>query len=681
MAAAALIAAGPFALCPAAAGQTLPTLEDVLTLTDIGERTAQLSVSPDGRSVAFVERYRRIESNDYAHEVVVVSVDGEAPARRLADAGDIILASNDGRESGNAVLRTALWSPDNRWLAYLVQRGGRTELWRAPAQGGEPEMAADGPGDVRRFAWTPDRNALIYETLTPRRELQAAREQARLEGFHVDDRLEPRYALAPMPDAENGRQVWILENGVRRAADDAESRLVSGRSSSAAPAPLSEANAGIGPGGELVWIAPLDPATTAYRPPLTVRIRMRSEEAPIVCHRSECLGAVNDAWILANGDVLFLKTEGFARSLRALYLWRPSENRVTLVRRVEEELLGCTLARESLICLQESTLQPRRLVRIDLASGQARLLYDPNPGWSRFARPRVERIDVHDYRGEEAFGRLFHPMGSVTEAPRPLVIVQYRARGFLRGGTGGEYPIHAFLARGYCVLAVEKPDHESLWARLDLHTAMRITELQQVEHRAKLSALEALLDVLRRRGDIDMARIAITGLSDGAETVYWALSHSDHFAVAVTSTPPVDPIGWSLSSERHRNTMRAALGARGDWEDAPREWRRFWRTVSPARHVNRIETPILMQLAETEALQAFPFYERMRSQGRPIELYIYPEARHLKWRPRQILAAQRRALAWIEFWLSGAVADDPAEPGRAERWRALREAQRQQRSR
>src|SRR3546814_4567827 len=39
----------------------------------------------------------------------------------------------------------------------------------------------------------------------------------------------------------------------------------------------------------------------------------------------------------------------------------------------------------------------------------------------------------------------------------PLVVVQYDTRGFLRGGTGDEYPIQALAASGFAVLSVSRP--------------------------------------------------------------------------------------------------------------------------------------------------------------------------------------------------------------------------------
>lgn len=663
----------PIASPEARAQETRPSLEDVLTLWEIGERSAALSLSPDGTQVAFVEHRRRLDSDDYEHRVVVVPLDGRGAPRIVADAGDIILSSEDGRRSGSTAIRRALWSPDGGSLAYLNRTGGQTQLWRVGAGGRSAHAVARGPGDVSRFAWTPNGD-LVFETLTPRAELAAAQHTQRRIGFRVDERLEARYGLFPTPREMEGRQTWIAGRRMRLATS-AEAALLTRRGSSALRGASSESFAVANARGDAAWFSPLDANTRAYRPVLAVYTRPVGAVSPTRCEHPLCRGAVTDVWMTEMGDVVFQKTEGFARSERGLYRWWPEIGEVTLIRREEEVVLGCELTTSRLLCIHETTLQPRRIVAIDLADGALTPIYDPNPHWRDFIMPRVERLDVHDYRGVGSFGRLFYPADYRPGVRYPLVFVQYRARGFLRGGVGGEYPVHGFVQRGYFVVVTEKPDHEELWSQLDLAAATRITELEHVEQRSKQSALDALLELLRARGDVDMDRIAITGLSDGAETVYWALTHSNAFAVALTSTPPTDPIGWPLGSEAFRIASASSYGFGGDWERTAPEWRQFWRTMSPQFHVERIRAPILMQLSESEAVQAFPFYARMREENRAIEFYIYPGAYHLKTRPQHLLAAQRRALDWVDFWMRGVVHPDPNDPDRAERWLALRENQ------
>ncbi|PZO55837.1 MAG: hypothetical protein DCF16_01845 [Alphaproteobacteria bacterium] len=253
----------------------------------------------------------------------------------------------------------------------------------------------------------------------------------------------------------------------------------------------------------------------------------------------------------------------------------------------------------------------------------------------------------------------------------PLVISQYRSRGFLLGGTGDETPILPLSANGYFVLDFDRPEFRERGQRMTMAALQREVELAGVERGAKREALNYFLERSQQRG-ADRDRTAITGLSDGAETLYWMLLDEPHFAAAVVSTPPIDPISWMLQSPQTRATMRERSGLIGPWDDESEPWRSWWRNSSPVFHADEIRAPILFNLSEAEALRAFPLMVRLRERGAPYDAYFYPGAYHLKWRPAQVDAAQQRTLDWLDLWLRGIERADPNEPGRVERWRALR---------
>jgi hypothetical protein len=252
------------------------------------------------------------------------------------------------------------------------------------------------------------------------------------------------------------------------------------------------------------------------------------------------------------------------------------------------------------------------------------------------------------------------------------VIAQYRSRGFLLGGVGDETPILPLSASGYFVLNFDRPEFHERGRRMNISALQREVELSGVERGAKRQALMDFIGRTLERG-ADRNRIAITGLSDGAETVFWMLMDEPIFAAAVVSSPPIDPIGWPLQAPASRELMGRRSGLTAPWEDAPEPWRSWWRASSPVFHSEALSAPILFNLAEAEALRAFPLMTRLRERGAPYDAYLYPNAYHLKWRPAQIREAQQRTLDWLDFWLRDVERADAEEPGRLERWRALRD--------
>lgn len=254
------------------------------------------------------------------------------------------------------------------------------------------------------------------------------------------------------------------------------------------------------------------------------------------------------------------------------------------------------------------------------------------------------------------------------------MISQYRSRGFLLGATGDETPILPLSANGYFVLDFDRPEFRERGRRMTVAAIQREVELAGVERGAKREALSYFIARAQGRG-ADPDRMAITGLSDGAETLYWMLLDEPVFAAAVVSSPPIDPISWLLQSPATRSFFYARGGLTGPWDDSPEPWRTWWRNSSPVFHSERIQAPILFNLAEAEALRAFPLMTRLRERSAPYDAYLYPGAYHLKWRPAHLGAAQQRTLDWLDFWLRETERDDPAEPGRLERWRDLRAPQ------
>jgi dipeptidyl aminopeptidase/acylaminoacyl peptidase len=645
-----------------------PSAEDLLALIELGDYRGGLSLSPEGQTIAVFARETRVRENDYRYRLLVMPSTGGSP-RVIADAGDIILRNTPYGPTGAAADRSPAWSPDGRALAYLNEREGQVELWRVALDGTPAEVVVDGPGDVLRFRWLDD-NSLVVETGAPRDSLSAAALRAERSGFHPDEFFTPYASLRPVAAVDAARTQFVIdvETRTQRPAAPAEAELLNGRPR--APA-TSTAIAEDRTGGSVTWIAPRTAGDRASTPALGLYRAALDGGSNIMCADPACSGRMLSAWIF--GDrIVFRRMEGHGGGLTALYAWNWRANTVRRIRREDEELFGCGRAAARLICLQESPLQPRRIVSIDIDTGDLVELYDPNPDWRAFDQPRIETIEVSDAYGNASFAHLVFPANYRAGRRYPVIVVQYRSRGFMRGGVGGEYPILPLAGRGYFVLSVDRPEWRGAEAALPQAELDHRTALDNSENLMKQSALEAMLAELDRRGLSDPRRIGITGLSDGAETLYWAITNSDLFAAAVASTQPTDTTAWTLGSRSFRQSLLSE-GMRGPNADGADPWAAWWARNTTVLHAERIRAPLLMNLAESEAIMAFPLATRLEELNRPVDTYVYPGAYHIKWRPAQLLAAQTRAIDWLDFWLRGVEREDPEEPGRLDRWRALRD--------
>jgi dipeptidyl aminopeptidase/acylaminoacyl peptidase len=628
-------------------------LDDLTALRDFAAPSSAPALSSDGSHIALVTRTIDLARDNYVHEVHVVETVAPFRARVVARAGDIILHAVRGRRSGMAVERVALWSPDDAWIAYLVGRDGYAELWRVRSAGdGARRVSAVGE-HVVGFSWAPD-GALLYRSAISREAREAQWAEASLYGFHADDRFEPIYAVAPRIDDSSTVSAW--------RADVRTGRRTQLDLNIEAAAPST------------ARIAPVDARFAGAQSP-ELALEGERDGAVRRCSHALCQGDLVAAWSEDNGAVPFQRRSGHHGALSELAVWTLASGTVRSIRATEARLSGCVYDRARFFCLEDAPTQPQRLIAIDAQSGAAQIVWDPNPSWARRTFPRVERLDAINPSGEASFAHLAYPLGYVSGRRYPLVIVQYRSRGFLRGGTGGEYPILPLSARGYFVLSVDRPEDVARARTMTSNELLVAAELDGSEHAMKAAAIERFISELELRGLIDPDRIAITGMSDGAETLFHLLLTSDRrFAAAITSSPPPDPSAWPLLSREVR-ARRGQHGAMAPWSEET-VWAEYWRRLSPVYHTERMRTPILFNLSETETLPAMPLIARLQEMATPYDLYVYPGAYHNKWRPTQLRAAQMRAIAWLDLWLQDADTPDARENDRAGRWRAMREAAR-----
>ncbi len=634
---------------------TAASIEDLDALRTLGGIEDGLVLSPDGEDLAFVQRAARPDGEDYQHDVLVIGAEGNGAPRVIGDAGGYLFASVGGRLGGAPMQRPPVWSPDGARVAYIAEREGRAELWMSEPGNGASRRAAELSGDVRRFVWTST-TTLVVEIATPRAVLIAEQEAANARGIALDDRFEPVYRVGLMANDAIGKSTWLVDltNGGARPASSQDAQALT------TPAQAL-------PRGEVTATGAYPNATSVPLTPVLITAEGRAE-----CGLPSCQGRIRHLWASHDGASLYFIRPETASAEAVLYVWTPSNNNLRELARVEGVLASCQLGAEALFCLLETPAQPRRIIAIDLSNGAQRTLYDPNPEWRRVAQPRMMRLDVRDGEGNVSFGRLIYPLNWRPGRRYPLVIAQYRARGFLGAGVSGEYPVLPMSARGYFVLAVDRPQDEARASRLPFADYQRETELSGSELDVKINSIALMLQHLRSDRTIDIDRLAVTGMSDGAETLFAMLNRGWRFRAAIASTNPSDRSLWWLMSNTYRRDLQRRLAISAPWISPTDSWTAWWDRNAAVDHAPNYSAPLLLNLAETEILVAMPLITRLKEEGHPVEVYLYPGAHHLKTRPSQLNIIQRRNLDWLDLWLRDVETDDALEPGRRERWNNLR---------
>lgn len=647
------------------AAEDLVRLRDIGSNGDFGPGVSALALSPDRKQLAFQLRRADPGTNGYCLGMFVLALEPGGLARAVDVGGELIRVSYDfrgkaGFATGVAATITPRWTPNGKAVLFLKRVAGITQVWRAHADGSASAPVTDSINDVVDFRITDTGDAIVFRTQPGLREGLDAIAREGLTGFHYDDRFSPmtgNWPFVPAPARTQFLAQPLLRGSKVREATPAER------------AQLTENGSGSGgviagaPKGLAAWMTTED---GTFPPIRTLQLRLRDGKR-MTCPQRICDRYISSLWWTPEGKLRFLRREGWGKEETAIYEWAPDEALPQRLFSTRDVLSGCQAIDKGVICLRESSTKPGYIAKIALPSGRETILYDPNPEFSRLSLGQVERLHWKNREGLEVFGDLVFPGGYRPGHRYPLIVVQYNSRGFLRGGTGDEYPIQVFAANGYAVLSFNRPPDIGLFAgRRTLEEVERANLADFADRRSVQSALESGLSLLIERGIADPQRVGITGLSDGASSVQFALLNSRLFRAAAMSSGFWDS---SLAMRVGPGSMRdfSAMGYPGAMSDAAP----FWDRISIAKNAATVRTPMLLQLADTEYLGALTAFTALRQARAPVDMYVFPQETHIKWQPAHRLAIYRRSLAWFDFWLRD---QEPADWNRAElaHWKKLR---------
>lgn len=657
---------------------------DVATIRDIGPTgglpmgQTPLSLSPDRRSVAFVLTRADPDRNSYCQAVVVVDLRDAGGTRMIDRGGDLVRVTFQAElrglvtETGIPAINTPRWSPDGSRLAYLRREGGRSQAWVAEAHGEAGRPVSNSPVDVESVAWSDDGKSIIYADRPSRIDEEAKLDREGLSGFLFDDRSVPVNGARPMIAGPLPLHYAAVDlpTGADRDATSAE-RVMLDRfePGNLMGSPLSTTSRS----GQKAWLEAAKP--DRYQEPLRLWAQDRAGRNWL-CEHDSCADAVIGLWWSDKQNaVRFLHREGFGGSKLAFYIWRPGKGAPSRTLVTDGLITGCRAERDDLICLQEASSEPRRVVRINPEARSSVTLFDPNPEFRNLKLGRVKRLLWKNPMGFKTFGDLVLPPDHQQGTKLPMIVVQYRTRGFLRGGTGDEYPIHALAAAGFAVLSVESPPSFASRLPQGEWRTWKDAEAENVkgwrERINVASSVAAGVKAAEGLGIIDSSRLGLTGLSDGSTTAWYLLINTDLFAATSVSTCCADPKTDLILGGPIWEKERRRFGYPSPTDMAPD----FWAPVSPAMNAAKIKTPVLMQLASDEYLRGLEAFTAFREIGPPVEMFVFPGDHHIKWQSAHRLAAYQRNIDWFNFWLRGTEDSAPAKIPQYERWKSLRERQ------
>ncbi len=659
----ALILAAP-AVADAPARTHDVTVEDYFTLAAVTD----VAMSPDGKLVAYAEGRWQKSTNDRKTDLWLIVVDPKGEVKRLtAD------RAND---------RSLKWGPDSKTLYFLGNRkregerqppyDGKTQVWKASADGSEPVAVTRVEGGVDAFDLTADGTSLFYTVTTSATDaddFSGLRSRFDLEHGHGRRQVsqvwrldlktwraekvidEKRYvrefgvtrdgkklAMITTPDDTvvtfEGRStvdVWDAASGKVVRLDD---RLW--RKDAPSPYAWLETLAWSPDGKRLAFNSVFDayPAEVIVadlagdRPPPFRRVRgqdeVRGYGTPLRWRNNDDLCYLQEEAARVRLVGTLSGNWGFKDEVVSAFSFSDGERAVALV--------GDAAHFPELYLIGERFAKLQRLT-------------DLNPQTATWKLPKVEHVTWAGADGTEVGGVLELPPDYEKGKRVPLVV------GIHGGPTTATYADLEFNfyegrlifpARGYAVLC---PNYRGSTGYGDKF----ITDLIGHENGIEVEDILKGVDALVERGVADPERLGVMGWSNGGYLTNCCITKTTRFKAASSGAGILDcVIEWGTNDEPAYPTV---FKTGFPWEKPD-----VYRRTSPGYDLGKVRTPTLIHVGANDE-RCPPGHSRMLYRALheylkvPTELCVYPGEPHglAKYEHRQ--AKMEWDLAWFDRYV------------------------------
>ena len=306
-----------------------------------------------------------------------------------------------------------------------------------------------------------------------------------------------------------------------------------------------------------------------------------------------------------------------------------------------------------LYALRSTLRMPNEVVRLDARAAEQHPTVIPSPAATEAevgAPGTVERICGTAADGTPIGAWLVKPEGMSAEHPAPLVV-------FVHGGPLGTWTdgwhwrwnAQLLAARGYAVVL---PDPAISLGYGQAFIQRGWGEWGAAPYTDMLAAVDAAV----ARPDVDDTRTALMGGSFGGYMANWVAGHTDRFKAIVTHASL-----WELRGF-HGTTDDGAWWEleMGDPYTDPRRYEEH----SPAGHVGRITTPMLVVHGELDARvpisEALRLWTDLQRHGVSARFLYFPDENHWVLKPQNARLWYATVLGFLDEHLRGVPFERPA---------------------
>jgi dipeptidyl aminopeptidase/acylaminoacyl peptidase len=158
------------------------------------------------------------------------------------------------------------------------------------------------------------------------------------------------------------------------------------------------------------------------------------------------------------------------------------------------------------------------------------------------------------------------------------------------------------------------------------------------------------IEMLKKRGIVDEANIAVTGWSYGGYMTSWLIGHAQFWKAAIAGAPVTNLLDQYTLSDA--NVARAAsIGGSPYTAD----WMKHWVEQSPITYYQKMKTPtlVLQDVGDYRVTitQGYELYHALKDRGIQTQFFAYPIGGHSPADPVRIRDVYRRWIEWLDLYL------------------------------
>lgn len=667
-----------FLLCTLAlqaGAQSVPTFEQVLSLRSVGSPT----LSPDGKLVAFTGQATDWNENRFDTEIWI-SRDGKKPVQ----------LTNTSKGSSTS----PSFSPDGQWMAFMADRGNKTQIFVMRVEGGEARPATREEEAISGYEWHPSGNSFIF--LKPEKEDKSKKEiEKRYGGFETDDRefnlshlwqidfkpdpLDPSelpcYEATDSLKARAGCIEWPKAKRLTEGKFTVTSFLTSPDGSKIAfnqqPDPLI--NSSLKSEISLLELASKKISSLVNNPSAD-GLEEWSPDSQELIYSTNLADTTSNFYM--NSKVFSIKLadktsrrlgkdfdenmSGFEwtssgiyctawnKTKRPLYKIDASTGNVSIFQNSPDQIFGIAFSRagDKLAFSGRNGDQLTEIFVTTTASGQPMKITDMTGQVSSWRVAQSEVISWKSKDGAVIEGVLHKPKNYDPSKKYPLLVV-------IHGGPTGidtptpvpvyVYPILQWLDKGCLVL---RPNYRGSAGYGEKFRSLNVKNLGVGDAWDVLSGV----DYLDKQGMIDKSKMGCMGWSQGGYISAFLTTTSDAFKAISVGAGISDWMTYYVSTDIHPFTRQYLKAT--PWSDEA-----IYKKTSPMNYINQAKTPTLIQHGEFDRRvpisNAYQLVQGLRDKGVKTELVIYKGFGHGINKPKERLAATWHNWQWFNKYVWG----------------------------